>query len=209
MGATVQLALPLLDGDATDEPARRVMVGAANAAVAKALADPAEWPFGTAVLSGPPRSGKSLLGRWFAQAHANAQVIDDADAVPDADLFHAWNRAQEQRRSLLLIVGANGWRVALPDLRSRLSAALPLTIDEPDDAMLADLLQAHAQRRRLVLDPAAATYLVPRITRSFAAAEQVVAEIDRLSLERKVPPTRSIWREALDAVQGPRQERLF
>ena len=45
--------------------------------------------------------------------------------------------------------------------------------------------------------------------RSYAAIEKIVSEIDRLSLERKAPATMSIWRDALDAVQGPEQGRLL
>ena len=36
-----------------------------------------------------------------------------------------------------------------------------------------------------------------------------VAEIDRLSLERKAPATMAIWRDALEAIEGPRQARLL
>jgi hypothetical protein len=45
--------------------------------------------------------------------------------------------------------------------------------------------------------------------RSYSAIEKIVAEIDRLSLERKVAATLSIWRDALEAVQGPEQGRLL
>ena len=52
-------------------------------------------------------------------------------------------------------------------------------------------------------------FLIPRLERSFAGIEAVVAMIDRLSLERKVPPTQGVWRDALDAVQGAEQPRLL
>ena len=65
------------------------------------------------------------------------------------------------------------------------------------------------EQRGLQLPPSAADYLVPRLTRSYAAIERVVAEIDRLSLERKLPATMSVWRDALDAVEGPEQGRLL
>lgn len=201
-----QLALPLTaDGMSPG----RIVLGPANEGAAKALAEPAAWPFRTAVLTGPPRSGKTLFARWFAAANPAAQVLDGADALPEAEVFHAWNRAQEGGAPLLLIAGCLEWEVELPDLRSRLGAALHLAIGAPDDVLLASLLRAHAEARRLVLDEAAATYLVPRIERSFAAAEWIVAEIDRLSLERKVAPTRSIWRDALEAVGGPSQGELL
>jgi hypothetical protein len=55
----------------------------------------------------------------------------------------------------------------------------------------------------------AAAYLVPRAGRSVAELEKLVAAIDRLSLERKVPATQSIWRAALEAVHGPEEPRLL
>jgi chromosomal replication initiation ATPase DnaA len=201
-----QIALPLTTRRA-DDPAR-IVVGNANRAAIDALSDPAAWPFGTAILAGPPRSGKSLLARWAEQAQT-IELIDGADAVSETELFHRWNRAQESGYPLLLVTDRDPWDIALPDLRSRLGAALHIAIGQPDDAMLAALIEAHAEARSLALDEAALTYLVPRLERSFAGTEAVVAAIDRLSLERKVPPTLSVWRDALDTVQGAEQPRLL
>ena len=71
------------------------------------------------------------------------------------------------------------------------------------------VVEAHAAQRGLALGEGALTYLVPRATRSFAAIERLVATIDRLSLERKAPAILSIWRDALKAIDGPRQGRLL
>lgn len=191
---------------------QRLIVGGANANALDALRDPAGWPYGTAVLSGPPRSGKSLLALWFAHGGDGGgagDVIDDADTLPEMDLFHRWNRAQEAARPLLLVSGRQPWQIALPDLRSRIGAALHLTVGEPDDEMLADLIENHAAQRGLALGEGALAYLVPRAERSFAGIESLVATIDRLTLERKVPATLSVWRDALEAVHGPEQSTLF
>ena len=201
-----QFALPLSDA-LPGEPAR-IVVGEGNRAAIEALQRPESWPFRTAVLTGPPRSGKSLLLRWFA-GRADAIVLDDAPSLDEDTVFHAWNRAQESRRPLLLAAGEVGWTIRLPDLASRIGAALPLTIAAPDDAMAAELILAHAARRGLALGEGAAAYLVPRIERSHAMIERVIETIDRLSLERKVPATMSVWRDALEAVQGPEQGRLL
>ena len=115
----------------------------------------------------------------------------------------------DQRRLILLVSDADGWRIDLPDLRSRLGGSLQLAIGPPDDVMAGELILAHAEQRGLQLAPAAADYLVPRVTRSHAAIEKVVVEIDRISLERKLPATMSVWRDALEAVQGPEQGRLL
>ena len=189
--------------------ATRIIIGDGNAEAVDALRQPQTWPFGTAVLSGPPRSGKSLLAQWFGQSELG-DVIDNADSMPEDELFHRWNRAQEVKRPLLLISNAKdgAWQVKLPDLASRLGAAMHLRIDAPDDAMLADLIALHAEMRGLVLDDSATAYLVPRCERSHLGIERLVAAIDRISLERKQAPTMTIWRDALDETMGPDQPNL-
>ena len=207
-----QIALPLvLRGDGGPS---RIVTGNANAEILDAFAKADTWPFRTAVLSGPPRSGKSLLARWFAE-NGRGEAIDDADSVDETELFHLWNRAQESGTALLLVnncangAGEGAWRIGLPDLASRIGAALHLEIGAPDDAMLAGLIGLHAEMRGLVLDDSAAAYLVPRCERSHLGVERLVAEIDRLSLERKAAPTMAIWRDALEAITGVEQPRLL
>ena len=203
---TSQIALPLIPAGA-GEPSS-IVIGSGNRAVVEALAAPASWPFRTAILHGPPRAGKSLFARWFAAQQAG-EAIDDAETLDETAIFHRWNRAQESGIPLLLVVGDGGWDIALPDLRSRMGAALQLEIGPPDDALATDLMLSHAAQRGLVLGEGAPAYLVPRMERSYAAIEKIVGEIDLLSLERQVPATLSVWRDALEAVQGPDQGRLL
>ncbi len=199
-----QIPLPLASGEAA--PAR-IVVGNANLAALDAFARTVDWPFRTAVLTGPARAGKSLLARWFASG-GMGEAIDDSDRIDETALFHRWNRAQETGTALLLVAG-EGWRIGLPDLASRLSAALHLEIGAPDDAMLAELIARHAEQLRLALPPDAGGYLVPRIERSHLGAERIVAAIDRLSMERKCAPGLAVWRDALDEVVGASQPRLL
>ena len=202
-----QIALPLGAGQ---ERPLQLAVGNDNQAVIDALQVCRGWPFRTAVLSGPPRSGKSLIAQLFAHSGAG-EAIDDADQLDETVLFHRWNRAQESETPLLLVRASSDgeWTIALPDLASRIGAALALTIGTPDDAQLRDLIAAHAQHRGLALGPDAAEYLVPRCERSHLGVERLVATIDRLSLERKVAPTQGIWREALEDLHGPAEPRLL
>jgi hypothetical protein len=201
-----QIALPLRAG--SDAPAR-IVLGSANASVFEAFRATTDWPFRTAVLSGPSRSGKSLLAEWF-MVEGLGEAIDDAQSLDETELFHRWNRAQEAGTALLLVNGAaDEWAVALPDLKSRLGAALHLEVGPPDDAMLAELIALHAEARGLSLGLDAAAYLVPRCERSHLAVERLVETIDRLSLERKVPPTQGLWRDALEELTGPREPRLL
>ena len=201
-----QIALPL-SATGTSE---RIILGPSNQPVADAFARAATWPFRTAILTGPPRTGKSLLARWFVGS-GQGEAVDDADRHDEAALFHRWNRAQAQGTALLLVSGAppGQWRIALPDLASRLGAALLLEIGPPDDAMLAALVEEHAARRGLVLGEGASAWLLPRLERSHAAVEALVATIDRLSLERKQPVTISLLRDALAESGGAFQPRLL
>ena len=200
-----QIALPLTLRTSKDPD--RIVIGNANLPAYEALKSPQEWPFKTAVLTGPSRSGKSLLGKW-AQGHG-IEVIDGADRQDETKLFHRWNAAQESGEALLLISDAQPWEISLPDLRSRLGAALQLEIGVPDDEMVGQLIETIAQQYGLSLADGAAEYLAPRAERSFVAIEGLVKQINRLSLERKAPATMSIWRAALDATQGPEQARLL
>ncbi|MFM5924978.1 MAG: ATPase [Novosphingobium sp.] len=201
--AQIVLPLPVGSGDPS-----RIVIGNANRTVIEALAAAQTWPFRTAILGGPPRSGKSLFARWFAET-GGGDAIDDADRIDETDLFHRWNRAQESGTPLLLAVGEGEWQIALPDLRSRLGAALHVEIGTPDEDMLAELVTLHAEQRGLALGPEAVAYLVPRMERSHIGAERLVGVIDRISLERKAAPTQGIWRDALEEVLGPSEPRLL
>jgi chromosomal replication initiation ATPase DnaA len=204
-----QIALPLQPGGG-QRPAR-IVIGSANAAAIEALRKPARWPFHTAVLTGPPRSGKSLIGRW-ARAEG-IDVIDNAEDSEETGLFHAWNARQQggpgAGAPLLLIANRQPWDIALPDLRSRLGGSLQLELGEPDDLMAAQLIEEIAAQRGLSLGQGATDYLVPRAGRSHAELEQLVLAIDRISLERQTPATMSVWRAALEALQGPEQQSLL
>lgn len=202
-----QIVLPLKVGG--DGPSR-IVLGNANRAAVEAMALAQGWPFRTAILLGPPRSGKSLIARWFSES-GGGEAIDDADRIDETELFHRWNRAQESGVPLLLIAsgGEGQWRIALPDLASRLGGSLHLEIGTPDDEMLGELILLHAEQRGLALGPDAVAYLVPRCERSHIGVERLVAAIDRISLERKAPPTQGIWREALEEVLGPSEPRLL
>ena len=202
-----QIALPLRAGQARP---RHIALGTDNRAALEALQVAPTWPFRTAVLSGPPRSGKSIIAEFFAASGAG-ESVDDADRIDETELFHRWNRAQEGATPLLLIRSSDAgeWRITLPDLASRIGAALALSIGTPDDTQLAQLIAVHAELRALALGPDAAEYLVPRVERTHLAVERLVETIDRLSLERKVAPTLGIWRDALEVLQGPAEPRLL
>lgn len=200
-----QLPLPFSAGARPS----RIVVGQANAAVLDSFGRTHEWPFRTAVLTGPPRSGKSLLARWFASSGLG-EAIDNAERMDETALFHRWNRAQESGTALLLVANAEaGWTVRLPDLASRLGGSLHLAIGPLDERMMGELIALHAELRGFTLGPDATTYLVPRAERSHLGVERLVETIDRLSLERGQPPGPQVWRAALEEINGESQPPLL
>ena len=204
-----QIALPLVSDHRGQS--RRVVIGNGNAGVIEALQSPESWPFHTAVLTGPPRSGKSMIAQWASRQ--GIDTLDNADMAEEAEVFHRWNAVQQggsrAGQALLLIANATPWDITLPDLKSRLGGSLQLAITQPDDAMAAALIEAHAEARGLTLADGAADYLVPRSGRSFADIEALAATIDRISLERASAATMSVWRAALEALHGPEQQKLL
>ena len=201
-----QIALPLV----TARGAETVVLGPSLLPVIEALQTAERWPFRTAILAGPARSGKSLLARWFAESGAG-EAIDDADTCPEHYLFHRGNRAQADGRPLLLVSNRapGAWEIALPDLASRLGAALLIEVGAPDDDLAAGLITEHATRRGLGFNDQVLAYLLPRIERSHAGIESLIETIDRLSLERKAPVTISLVRDALAERSGEFQPRLL
>ncbi|MBJ7501062.1 MAG: chromosomal replication initiator DnaA [Sphingopyxis sp.] len=178
-----QIALPLdWSAGSGNDP---LIVGTSNADAVRYLRHPATWPVRTAVLTGPRGSGRSLIGRIFA-CETGGRVLDGYDSVSEEEIFHAWNAAQASGTPLLVIADAPpaDWGIALPDLRSRLAAVPVLTIGDPDDCLARDLIEALFARRGIALAPGVASYIVPRMERSYAMIHRVVAALDAASLEK-------------------------
>jgi Bacterial dnaA protein len=175
-----QIALPL--DELRSGVSASLIVTDANAAIFAGLGNVSGWPGRCAILTGPPRSGKSLMARYFAGQ--GGTVIDNAETVSAETLFNAWNRAQESAVPLLLVSRWRpvDWNVALPDLRSRLAAANLLEIAPPDDELIEQLLQKQLADRGAAISVDALSYVKRRIERSYAAIEAFARAANALAL---------------------------
>ncbi len=194
-----QIALPLSwPADPSDDA---FLVTPSNARATHSLEHWATWPVMTAILVGPRKSGRSLLARIFA-AKSGGAIVDDAERVPEAQLFHAWNRAQETHKPLLIVADAAPpeWKVKLPDLRSRLAASPIATIGAPDDELMRLLLAHLFHRRGLDARPDLIAWLATRIERSHIAVTRTVDALDQDVMERRkrlsIPLARATLTEA-------------
>ena len=183
----------------------------------EALAWIDRWPYWNApvlYIHGPAGAGKTHLASiWRGMVGHEAQVIEDIDQQiagnrPQEEiLFHLYNRVRQSPGSVLM-TGTRPLALvnfAIPDLASRLRGSPQVAIGLPDEDLLRVLLVKLFADRQMRIDVSLIEYIIPRMERSFAAASAIVAELDRISLTEKRPPSLSMARKLLD----PMQEALF
>jgi chromosomal replication initiation ATPase DnaA len=183
-----------------------------------------DWPARKLALVGPKGAGKSHLAAvWAAEADATIlpaaalaeegapppnghMVIEGAEAlagdpVAEERLLHVHNAVLERGGRLLLTsrVPPARWPVALPDLASRLAATPVARLEPPDDALLAAVLVKLIEDRQLTVPPDVLEWVLPRMERSFAAAQALVAALDARALATGRPIGRKLASEVLDA----------
>jgi hypothetical protein len=156
------------------------------------------WPVHATLLTGPRKSGRSLLGRIFVRK-TGGRLFDNAEDHEEEALFHAWNDAQATRRPLLIVADAPPprWEVKLPDLRSRLAATPQIAIAPPDDLLLGALVMKLLGDRGVAAPPELADFLVPRIERSYVGVLKVVDALDRAVLSHHKRLTVPVAKRAL------------
>ena len=195
-GAVSQIALPL-DWPVADRD-EDFLISDANRDAFEHFRRWSLWPVMATVLTGPRKSGRSLLGRIFARK-TGGRLFDNAETHDEESLFHAWNDAQQRRKPLLIIADAPPpiWQVNLPDLRSRLAATPHAAIAQPDDALFGDLVVKLLGDRGVAAPPELAEYLLPRVERSYVAIQRIVDALDRAMLSHHRRMTVPMARAAL------------
>lgn len=183
------------------------------------LARPEDWPDRRLALWGQGGRGKShLLHMWARQFPAvllagqtlqhlddvpqtGALALDDADTVADERvLLHLLNTARDRGLSVLLTgrPPPARWPVRLPDLSSRLRAITSVEIQPPSDDLLRALLMRMLADRQLKVAEMVQDWLLLRLPRSPGALREAVARLDRESMARRQPITRSFAARVLD-----------
>ncbi|MEL7460664.1 MAG: DnaA/Hda family protein [Pseudomonadota bacterium] len=198
-------------------------VSDANAAAVALIDAPATWPHGRLVLAGPKGCGKSHLAHvWHhatgapivpatgldradipALASSPALIVEDIDQLTRAgqtQAFHLLNLMMARGGHLLMTARAApaNMTIALKDLASRLQASGVAAMDDPDDALLAQVILKLFADRQINPEPALVQWLLLRLERSFAAAEAAVDVLDREALARGQNVNRALARDVLD-----------
>jgi hypothetical protein len=191
-----QIALPLDWPQTRDDS--RFIVSEANAEAFEHFRSWSLWPVKATILTGPPRSGRSLLARAFVD-RVHGRLFDRAERHNEAELFHAWNAAQDDGHPIVMIVDEvpPNWEIALPDLRTRLAVTPIARIQQPDDALFRGIIRLLFADRGLHIPEEALKFISERVERSYWMAERVVEAIDRFAIAERARLTLPTIRRAL------------
>lgn len=180
------------------------------------------WPANVALLVGPAGSGKTHLATiWAQQAGAQrhraktlsfesitqwletgALVLEDLDfnALDEVALFHLVNTVRDGQGFLLMTceepLHANSFR--LPDLASRMRAAVPVDIGAPDDALMRQILVKQFTDRQISIEPAVIDYLITRMERSLNSVREMVIRLDEAAFSQGRAITKRLAAEVAD-----------
>jgi len=191
-----QIALPL-DWPQTDGETRFI-VSNANREAFEHFRRWSMWPVKATILTGPRRSGRTLLARTFVE-RVGGRLVDQAERTDEEELFHAWNDAQDSGFPLVMIADEvpPAWTPRLPDLRTRLAITPVTTIGQPDDALFTALMQLLFADRGLHVAPEALRFMSERLNREYWTAERAVEEVDRFAIAERARVTLPTIRRAL------------
>lgn len=191
-----QFALPLDWPQVGDDG--RYIISDANRAAFEHFRSWSLWPVKATMLTGPRRSGRSLLARAFV-ARVGGRLFDGAENYDEEELFHAWNAAQDSGKPLIMIVDnvPPAWEVGLPDLRTRLAVTPVARIEQPDDKLFRSIIRLLFADRGLHIPDDCLKYIADRVERSYWMAERVVEAIDRFAIAERARLTLPTIRRAL------------
>lgn len=187
-----------------------------------------DWPGPALVIYGPAGCGKSHLGQVFlAQSEgimispkmllgddppsllgdAPACLVEDAEDLVGAQcekaLFHLYNWCREENRRLLLSAtnAPSRWPIILPDLGSRIRAAVAVEIGTPDDALITAVMVKQFADRQLVIDGDVVAFVQARMERSFAFIRALVETADTMALAEHRAITVPLMRRVLKQLE--------
>lgn len=206
-----QLRLPLASKPAMGRD--DFFVSEANQLAVAALEDWRAWPLLKFVLVGPAGSGKTHLSQvWATETgakiipatelgavdlpalSAGALVLEDIHhlaGMPDAqtEFFHLHNLLQTSRQPLLMTTRTAPGQldIALKDAASRLEGTTTVALEPPDDLLVQVVLMKLFSDRQINPPTSLIDFVVPRLPRSFAAAQRFVTEIDARALRENRP----------------------
>lgn len=157
------------------------------------------------VICGPPGSGKTHLAHITAMM-LGGKIADAAteeaeamapclvfDNLPQGDPKGFLDRIEELTNAgVRLVLAGRGhpaeWAEGLKDLHTRIEAMPRAALGEPDEALIRQVIAKAFRDRQIIVDEKVINYAVPRLPRTFAAAQAFVARADQVAFasQRKI-----------------------
>ncbi len=215
MARQLSLGLPFTE---SFDPADYI-VGDCNREAAELVRKRSEWKESFLCVIGEKGSGKTHLTALFhalhptsvrknaaelnqevIRSHPNATrfILDDADTVRDeVAFFHLLNTVIE-RKGALFATARNApleWNIAIPDLRSRLSAFSVAFLRPPDSDFLSGVLLKLLSDRQIRTDISQAEQMMKYIHPSFFTVKEAVNLIDSRLYAVKKPLNLSVFKK--------------
>ena len=167
-------------------------------------------------IHGPRKSGKSLLGYIWSNKFNAIQYTDNFEEIINhnknilidnlnssfnqENLFHILNHSKNNNLRLLITsnYSIDEFNFNLKDLISRLKIFNYISINQPDDDMLLNILtKLFVDKQFIIKSKAIFEYILKRSNRSYVEMTNIVDKLDRLSLEKKRELTIPLIREIL------------
>lgn len=179
------------------------------------------WPNHCLILFGPLGCGKTHLAHiWkqktgaliipfqdlafknlddLCQKHKNIIVEDIPEIFDENILFHLYNSAQQAAGTLLLTANASpsNWNISLPDLKSRLKAAMCAEIKPADDELLKAMMRKIFSDEQIKVQDQIINYLLNHQERSFNALFNTIKTLNTHALATKRKITLPLVKEVL------------
>lgn len=196
-----QYALPFLtpEYNATNHD---FITSLCNIEAYKAINNYTNWPSGRILILGEEGSGKTHLSKiWLQNTNAykfesffqnnlynlksNFLLAEDIDSnYSELDLFHIINYCSTENVSILLTARQLP-NFNLNDLRSRINATHKILIKQPDEELMAILLNKYFIAQQIDVEPETIEYISSRIERSFYTVKQTAFKLDHASFKYK------------------------
>lgn len=138
----------------------------------------------------------------FAEEYQSI-VVENLTPKANAEaLFHLFNIYNTPERYMLWTAETAPSRMhfSLKDLQSRLNMLPSIEIKEPDDLMLQALIIKLFNDRQILITPEILNYIINNARRSFAYIQELVEEIDNISLAYQTSVNYTVVKKALDIV---------
>jgi chromosomal replication initiation ATPase DnaA len=135
----------------------------------------------------------------LCQSHKALIIEDIPGDFDDELLFHLYNSVQQAQGAVLLTcdTSPSHWKIDLPDLCSRMKAAMWAEIQPADDELLRAMMHKVFADEQVIVSEQVIDYLLNHHERSFAQLFSAVQKINTYALATKRKITLPLVKEAL------------